>query len=212
MTTQQAAIKAALGTLEEVLKEVHMPYELACNVRASITQLTAIQEAEKQGGGEYPAKIKTWPERIWLQHGLDEELIPKYIEVCDGEDGITWCQDHIEEFDIPYIRADLASPQPVSQQSTAQSKLVLALPDYEKAKIVIVSDEIIDDERVVCIAIRHAPVSKPEVVHTVQCQTCDKSSVQYCCGKPMKALCRCDALTDHVSDTGKTITTDKPKS
>lgn len=36
------------------------------------------------------------------------------------------------------------------------AKLVLALPDYETRRIVIASDEIIDGERVVCVAIKAA--------------------------------------------------------
>ncbi|MBV8060796.1 MAG: hypothetical protein JO253_04640 [Alphaproteobacteria bacterium] len=36
----------------------------------------------------------------------------------------------------------------------AQPKLVLALPDYEKRRIVIASDEVIDGERVICCAIQ----------------------------------------------------------
>jgi hypothetical protein len=51
--------------------------------------------------------------------------------------------------------ATLAQPAPVS----GAQELTLALPDYEKRKIVIVSDEIIDGERLVCIAIKDAPVS-----------------------------------------------------
>ena len=38
------------------------------------------------------------------------------------------------------------------EEAEGQPKLVLALPIYEKRKIVIVSDEMIDGERVVCIA------------------------------------------------------------
>ena len=35
-----------------------------------------------------------------------------------------------------------------------QPKLVLALPDYEKQKVVIASDDVVDGERLVCIAIK----------------------------------------------------------
>jgi hypothetical protein len=37
-----------------------------------------------------------------------------------------------------------------------QPKLVLALPIYEKRRIVIASDEVIDGERLVCVAIKDA--------------------------------------------------------
>ncbi len=44
-----------------------------------------------------------------------------------------------------------AQPQQVEE---AYPKLVLALPDYETRRIVIASDEVIDGERVVCVAIK----------------------------------------------------------
>lgn len=42
----------------------------------------------------------------------------------------------------------------VNVEEVPQPKLVLALPDYEKRKVVIASDELIDGERFVCIAIK----------------------------------------------------------
>lgn len=39
----------------------------------------------------------------------------------------------------------------------SQPKLVLALPAYEKRRIVVASDELIDGERLVCVAIKDAP-------------------------------------------------------
>lgn len=39
----------------------------------------------------------------------------------------------------------------------AVPKLVIALPDYEKRRIVIASDEVIDGERLVCVAIEDEP-------------------------------------------------------
>lgn len=42
----------------------------------------------------------------------------------------------------------------VSRIMTSQPKLVLALPDYEKRKLVVASDEVIDGERLVCLAIK----------------------------------------------------------
>jgi len=50
--------------------------------------------------------VKTWPERIWLQHGCDE--VPNYAETRGVEDGITWCEDNTAAEDIEYVRADLA--------------------------------------------------------------------------------------------------------
>lgn len=49
-------------------------------------------------------------ERIWLQY-KDEDGEPN-----DYNEGVTWCQDQVNDTDIEYIRADiaaLASNQPV---------------------------------------------------------------------------------------------------
>ncbi|MFZ3286618.1 MAG: hypothetical protein WA191_07180 [Telluria sp.] len=50
---------------------------------------------------------------------------------------------------------------PAAPAPTEQPKLVIALPDYETRRIVIVSDEAIDDERVVCVAIEDAAEPVP---------------------------------------------------
>jgi hypothetical protein len=50
-----------------------------------------------------------------------------------------------------------AQPAPTE----AMPKLVIALPDYEQRRLVIVSDEMIDGERVVCAAIKPAPTEAP---------------------------------------------------
>ena len=47
--------------------------------------------------------------------------------------------------------------------SPSQPKLVIALPDYDKRKIVIASDEVIDGERIVCVAIDgESPVAQSD--------------------------------------------------
>lgn len=51
--------------------------------------------------------------------------------------------------------ADRLAAHPVAG-SPAEPKLVLALPDHERRKIVIASDEVIDGERLVCVAIEDA--------------------------------------------------------
>lgn len=58
------------------------------------------------------ANIKTWPERIYLQHG-DAPEVPAFHDVYPGNgysDNVTWCQDRIEPVDVEYVRADLAAP------------------------------------------------------------------------------------------------------
>lgn len=47
--------------------------------------------------------LKTWPERIWLQHS-DEgtDPVPDFGQCHDA----TWCHDHINDNDIEYVRAD----------------------------------------------------------------------------------------------------------
>lgn len=57
--------------------------------------------------------IKTWPERIYLQHG-DSPEVPVFHEVYPGNgysDGVTWCQDRIELVDVEYVRADTVQPK-----------------------------------------------------------------------------------------------------
>jgi hypothetical protein len=52
--------------------------------------------------------LKTWPERIYLQHGTDENP-PPWLGSENGE--ITWASHDVEGNDVPYIRADLATVQ-----------------------------------------------------------------------------------------------------
>jgi hypothetical protein len=56
--------------------------------------------------------IKTWPERIYLQHG-DSPKVPAFNDVYPGNgylDNVTWCQDRIEPVDVEYVRTDLVAP------------------------------------------------------------------------------------------------------
>lgn len=46
--------------------------------------------------------LKSWPERIYLQHGADD--LPDYKELSD----VCWCEDEIFDGDVEYVRADLA--------------------------------------------------------------------------------------------------------
>lgn len=50
--------------------------------------------------------IKTWPDRIYLQHSEDREA-PNFQEVFSQRDEITWCQDRQFDGDVEYVRADL---------------------------------------------------------------------------------------------------------
>lgn len=64
----------------------------------------------------------------------------------------SYCQCHGEEGSKEEAIAawNKRAQQPTPEQ---QPKLTLALPIFEKRRIVIVSDEMIDDERLVCVAI-----------------------------------------------------------
>lgn len=53
-------------------------------------------------------KLKTWPERIWLQHSEDGYPVPHYKVETDE---ITWCEDKQYDSDVEYVRADLLSQQ-----------------------------------------------------------------------------------------------------
>jgi hypothetical protein len=62
--------------------------------------------------------LKTWPERIYLTHGDSEA--PAYTDMPDGT--VSWADSQIEEGDIAYVRADLASTA-----STAEARIHEAL-------------------------------------------------------------------------------------
>lgn len=49
--------------------------------------------------------LKTWPERIYLQHSEDNEA-PNFADVFGVRDEITWCQDKQFDGDVEYVRAD----------------------------------------------------------------------------------------------------------
>ena len=53
------------------------------------------------------------PDRIYLQ------VDPDGVSACDWIDGVTWCQDRINDTDVEYIRADLVS---VHQQGVEGEK------------------------------------------------------------------------------------------
>lgn len=58
--------------------------------------------------------------------------------------------ESMPQHDVPATSAQTAKEQP-------EPKLVLALPDWEKRRLVIASDEVIDGERMVCVAIQEPP-------------------------------------------------------
>lgn len=61
---------------------------------------------------------------------------------------------------------------PLFTRPAAAPKLVIALPDYDKRKIVIASDETVDGERLVCVAIedRPAAASGEAVAYSYECR------------------------------------------
>jgi len=50
--------------------------------------------------------VESWPKRIWLQHG-DNDEVPPFDECAE----VTWCQDQIHENDVGYVRADKSLKQ-----------------------------------------------------------------------------------------------------
>ena len=60
-----------------------------------------------------PVAIPTAPEKIWLNIGdTDLAEIKENNWQWNELSEITWCQDKIDQCDIPYIRADLAYTAP----------------------------------------------------------------------------------------------------
>lgn len=53
---------------------------------------------------ELIGNFSDWPERIWLQRGEDDA---HPFDKCDHSE-VTWCKDNIFEYDVPYVRADIA--------------------------------------------------------------------------------------------------------
>ncbi|NIR52904.1 hypothetical protein GWO43_30250 [candidate division KSB1 bacterium] len=50
--------------------------------------------------------IKTAPERIWLQ--ISDDLNDFNEAFPPSREGITWCEDQVQNCEVEYIRADLA--------------------------------------------------------------------------------------------------------
>jgi hypothetical protein len=91
-------------------------------------------------------------------HRVCYETMLKYPEIAElGDDGVLHTAIHaIVGVETP----NCAGAAPVGEVVAAppEPKLVLALPDYETRRIVIASDEVIDDERLVCVAIEGGEV------------------------------------------------------
>ena len=65
-----------------------------------------------------PVAIPTAPEKIWLNIGdTDLAEIKENNWQWNELSEITWCQDKIDQCDIPYIRADLAYTSPPNQSA-----------------------------------------------------------------------------------------------
>lgn len=83
----------------------------------------------------------------------DIEFMRAYVEGCNDSFSTIMAE-------VVSLRAALAA------RPATQPKLTLALPDYETRRIVIASDEIIDDERLVCVAIKGGEaVARPDLAH-----------------------------------------------
>jgi hypothetical protein len=55
-----------------------------------------------------PLAQLTAPRKIWLQSsGVEFDMAEPFP---DNHEGITWCEDEIGDGDVPYVRADLATP------------------------------------------------------------------------------------------------------
>lgn len=55
--------------------------------------------------------LKTWPERIWLQHG-DDDGVPEFSGIWNSHGEIFWCKDSVEPHNVEYVRADLVKSDP----------------------------------------------------------------------------------------------------
>lgn len=87
------------------------------------------------------AKLESICTSCYVGLGLNYDLPERFLDVlCEPLDA---SNEQIEGL-LP-----VATPAP--------PKLCIALPDYEKRRIVIASDEVIDGERLVCVAIKDAP-------------------------------------------------------
>jgi len=69
-----------------------------------------------------PATL-TAPERIFLQicDDVDCEQTFSQHEDAAGLEGVTWCQDSINENDVAYVRADLAESSTTSLKAEVES-------------------------------------------------------------------------------------------
>lgn len=69
-------------------------------------------------------ELKTWPERIWLQHSEDGYPTPVYKV---GTNEVSWCEDKVYDCDVEYVRADLSTSAPSTQHDTTQNTPWLTL-------------------------------------------------------------------------------------
>lgn len=72
------------------------------------------------------------------------------------------------------LLADNHTPEQAPHLPAARPKLVLALPDYEDRTILIGSDEVINGERLVCVAIKDALPAKPPAQDVLTDEQCDR--------------------------------------
>jgi hypothetical protein len=132
MTTQQDALKKAYDTLhffvdasDQELAERGITRDDA--LRYARDAEAALEALAAQPEQPVALNLKTWPERIWLQHG-DSPDVPNYADCTD----VSWCWQNIEGADVEYVRADLAaSPQVRAEQAAVPDGWKLVPIDLE---------------------------------------------------------------------------------
>lgn len=77
--------------------------------------------------GDVPKVVQTAPKRIWLQVSDDAMDADKLFS---ERDETTWCQDSVMACEVPYVRADLASPVPPAVVVPDGMALVPIEPTY----------------------------------------------------------------------------------
>lgn len=84
--------------------------------------------------------LKTWPERIYLQHSEDGYPIPEFGV---GTDEVTWCRHKQFDCDIEYVRADIARSALSAEAAKQEAECIgyadaLAIKNFDKG----LSDEL----------------------------------------------------------------------
>lgn len=78
---------------------------LAAQADAPVAEPVAISDVQQ-----------TAPERIWLNLFATPEDTDGQRRFPDDHEGITWCEDEVGDFDVQYVRADLATRPPAPEE------------------------------------------------------------------------------------------------